>query len=328
VKKEIDCQFFEDQLDALLDGSLPDEGIGQLQLHALSCPDCAMLLRVHEHLALPSLEELEAAMPEELVASMWPKVEAGVRAQAKSGPLGVSVDVSAGTSGQIGGRRRSRRIETRETFAEETTGLRRIPWLVPILAAAAIVLLISTGFLFTELRRTKARGVELAEQIGEMERGFAGLNERTAAVERTAGLAGRNRWVRALSMDLGRRESVSIEWVRQRVGRLPPDTPLFTSSEVEALLGGVTSWGFPGFRSEVYDRTGTDGLSAQELLSVFDSLNLDPDNLRGHDFGASEKMRFIEKGEEHASGESEANDEGVGSGFPCHRLFGMCGIHD
>jgi len=250
VKKEIDCQLFEDQLDALLDGSLPDEGIGQLQLHALSCPDCAMLLRVQEHLALPSLEELEAAAPEELVASMWSTVEAEVREQAR----GVSARVSA-----------------------ETPGNRQFGWVIPTLAAASIVLLISTGFLFTELKRTKARGVELAEQIGELERGFVGLNERTAAVERTASLAGRNRWVRALSMDLSTQKSVSIEWIREMVDRLPPDTPLFTATEVEALLGGVTSWGFPGFRVQVFDRAGTDGLSARELLSVFDSLNLDPE---------------------------------------------------
>jgi len=273
VKKEIDCQVFEDQLDALLDGSLPDEGIGQLQLHALSCPDCAMLLRVHEHLALPSLEELEAAAPEELVASMWSTVEAEVGEQAR--------DVSAGVSSA-----KVSRVSIPARFARPSfwplgsagmPGVHRFPWLVPTLAAASIVLLISTSFLFSELKRTKARGVELAEQIGELERGFAGLNERTAAVERTAGLAGRNRWVRALSMDLGRQESVSLEWVRQRVGRLPPDTPLFTASEVEALLGGVTSWGFPAFRGEVHDRAGTDGLTAQELLAVFDSLNLPPE---------------------------------------------------
>jgi hypothetical protein len=217
-----------------------------------------MLLRVHEHLALPSLEELEAATPEELVASMWSTVEAEV------GPMVEGV-VKEGKKDGLGG------------GSAGTPGVHRFPWLVPTLAAASIVLLFSSGFLFSELKRTKARGMELAEQIGELERGFAGLNERTAAVERTAGLAGRNRWVRALSMDLGRRESVSIEWVRQRVGRLPPDTPLFTASEVEALLGGVTSWGFPAFRGEVYDRAGTDGLSAQELLAVFDSLNLPPE---------------------------------------------------
>ena len=277
MKKEIDCQVFEDQLDALLDGSLPDEGMGQLQLHALSCPDCAMLLRVHEHLALPSLEELEAAAPEELVASMWSTVEAEVGAQARDVSAGTSAGVSSGKVSRVSSPARFARPPFWPLGSAGTPGVHRFPWLVTTLAAASIVLLISTGFLFTELKRTKARGVELAGQIGELERGFAGLNERTAAVERTAGLAGRNRWVRALSMDLGRQESVSLEWVRQRVDRLPPDTPLFTASEVEALLGGVTSWGFPAFRGEVYDRAGTDGLTAQELLAVFDSLNLPPE---------------------------------------------------
>lgn len=121
MKKEIDCQVFEDQLDALLDGSLPDEGIGHLQLHALSCPDCAMLLRVHEHLALPSLEELEAATPEELVASMWSTVEAEV------GPMVEGV-VKEGKKEGLGG------------VSAGTPGVHRFPWLVPTLAAASIVL--------------------------------------------------------------------------------------------------------------------------------------------------------------------------------------------
>jgi len=262
VKKEIDCQIFEDQLDELLNGSLSDEGIGQLQHHALSCPDCAMLFRVKEHLTLPPLEELEAAVPEDLLASVWSGVQAGLKARPESAPGAGSreappnrpPDAPAGTPKASG-----------------------FPWLVPTLAAASVVLLFSTGFLFSELRQTDTRRVELAEQVGELEKGLAGLNERTAAVERTADLAGRNRWIRALSMSLGRQESVSIEEVRRMVNRLPPDRPLFTATEVEAFLGGLGSWGFPDFGVEVSDKAGPDGLSAQELLAVFDSLDLPPD---------------------------------------------------
>jgi hypothetical protein len=250
VKKEIDCQVFEDQLDALVGGILPEEGMGQLQAHALSCPDCAMLLRVQEHLALPSLEELEASVPDDLLASLWPRVQTEVGARR----MIVSPDVSA-----------------------ETSSTRRLPWLVPTLAAASVALLFSTGFLFSELRQTKERGIRLAEQIEELERGMVDLDARTDRVERTASLAGRKTWMRSFSMDLSTRESVSIAWVQEMVRRLPPDTPLLTASQVEALLGGGLSWGPSALRAEVSEKAGSDGLTALELLAVIDSLGLDPE---------------------------------------------------
>ena len=64
--KNPDCDVFQDQLDALQASALPEEGMEQLRLHAESCGDCAVLLRLHEHLVTPSLAELEAAVPDEL----------------------------------------------------------------------------------------------------------------------------------------------------------------------------------------------------------------------------------------------------------------------
>jgi hypothetical protein len=211
VKKDIDCQVFEDQLDALLANNLSDEGTRQIQLHALACPDCAMLVRVQEHLALPSLEELEAAVPEELLASMWPKVQAEVAPQ----PVDAPIDVP-----------------------EEPSGLRSFPWLVPTLAAASVALLFSTGFLFSELRQTKARGMQLAEQIGELETGLAELDPKTEWVERTAQLAGgeRNR-ARALNYVLAGQESITVEALMELLGKYPADLVLFEASQVENLLG-------------------------------------------------------------------------------------------
>jgi len=206
VKKEIDCQVFEDQLDALMEGSLPEEGTRQLKLHALSCSDCAMLLRVQEHLALPSLEESEAAVPEEFLASMWPGVQAEVAAQ--------RMDVSAGTSG-LGG----------------------LPWLIPTLAAASVMLLFSTGFLFSELRRTEASGIRLTQQVGELERGLAELDARTEWVERTASLAGsrRNR-ARALAFALSGQDSITVETLLELLGSYPADLVLLNASQVDAIL--------------------------------------------------------------------------------------------
>jgi len=204
VKKEIDCQIFGDQLDTLLDGSLSGEGTRQLQLHALSCPDCAMALRVQEHLALPSLEELEAAVPEELLASMWPKVRAEVAAQ--------RMDVSAGTS-----------------FPK------RFRWHVPTLAAASVTLLFFAGFLFSELKRSEARELQLAQQVGELDRSGDG---RTEWVERTAELAGggRNR-ARALDYVLSGQDYVTLDALLEILGRYPESIILFDAAQVEALSG-------------------------------------------------------------------------------------------
>ena len=77
MKKEIDCQVFEDQLDALARGTLPEEGARQLRTHAESCPACAAQMAVQKHLASPSLEELEAAVPEGMLASLWPRIQPG-----------------------------------------------------------------------------------------------------------------------------------------------------------------------------------------------------------------------------------------------------------
>ncbi len=76
MTKDIDCQFFEDQLDALSKGDLPADAVGLLRAHALDCPACGMMLRVKEHLLSPSLEELEEAVPVEHLDSMWPRLEA------------------------------------------------------------------------------------------------------------------------------------------------------------------------------------------------------------------------------------------------------------
>jgi hypothetical protein len=206
VKKETDCQFFEDQLDTLLDGSLSGEGTRQLRLHALSCPDCAMLLRVQEHLDLPPLEELEAAVPEELLASMWPKVQAEVADQRR--------DVSAVTS-----------------FPK------RLRWFVPTLAAASIALLFSASFLFSELKRSEARELQLAQQVGELERGLAEVDARTEWVERTASLAGsrRNR-ARALAFALSGQDSITVETLFELLGSYPADLVLLNASQVDAIM--------------------------------------------------------------------------------------------
>ena len=90
MKKDVDCQVFEDQLDALVRAELPAEGMRQLRVHAGMCADCAMALKVQEHLLGPSLEELEARVPEELLGTVWPGVRRDIDSRAGQGehPVG------------------------------------------------------------------------------------------------------------------------------------------------------------------------------------------------------------------------------------------------
>jgi hypothetical protein len=255
VKKEIDCQVFEDQLDALMEGRLSEEGVGQLRAHALSCAGCAMQLRVQEHLALPSLEELEGAVPEEMLASVWPTVEDAVR---EGGPGGIR-------------------------GASDAAGAFRIPahthsrWLVPTLAAASVALLFSTGFLFSELRNTEARESQLADRIGQLEDDLAGLNERTVAVERTAGLSARSGWARAINLSLGSPETVTIGWLKEMLGGMQPDAHVLSKSELDDLMGSRFSRGFGRLRVSIPGESIADGLNVAELLTLLEELNLDPD---------------------------------------------------
>jgi hypothetical protein len=255
VKKEIDCQVFEDQLDALMKGKLSEEGVGQLKSHALSCPDCAMQLRVQEHLALPSLEELEGAVPEELLASVWPTVEDAVRG---GGPGGIRGASDASGSSRI-------------------LAYLHSSWLVPTLAAASVVLLFSTGFLFSELRNTEARESQLAERIGQLEDDLAELNGRTVAVERTAGLASRRPWARAVNLSLGSQESVTVGWLQEMLGNMQPDAHVLSKSEWDDLMGSRFSRGFGRLRVSIPGESIADGLTVAELLTLLEELNLDPD---------------------------------------------------
>ena len=58
MSKDVDCQVFRDQLDALVQGALPEEGARQLRLHVADCPECAMQLKVQEHLVIGCIEYL------------------------------------------------------------------------------------------------------------------------------------------------------------------------------------------------------------------------------------------------------------------------------
>ena len=219
--KDVDCQVFEDQLDALLNRTLPEEGGRQLQLHASSCPDCAMLLRVQEHLKLPPLEELEAEVPEDLLASVWSGVESGIEERGGMAPARDSEKLPADISPDV---------------SAETPGTRRFGWFVPTLAAASVALLLSTGFLFSELRRSEGRERQLVQQVGDLDRWIAGQDGGSELVRRTAELAGgRTNRARALDFALSGQENITVETLLALLEKYPKTMVLFDASQIEGL---------------------------------------------------------------------------------------------
>jgi hypothetical protein len=243
VTSDPDCEVFQDQLDALQAGVLSEDGMEQLRLHADSCEDCSVLLTVHEHLVALPLGDLEAAVPDELVASVWPRVRA---------------DIATGESARL----------------RESRGWQGWSWLAPAMAAATLLLFIGSGLMYQEVRELRRRETSLVQQVAEQERWLAELDQRTSAdpVARTAGLAGRPTWERALA----RRKSVSVAELAGMLGSLPTSTTIFDASELEALYGNLPYWLAMVVRDAAAEvRTG-DGLQAGELAQLVEGLGVDP----------------------------------------------------
>jgi hypothetical protein len=249
VTKPIDCQVFEDQLDALVNGDLPADGMEQLRLHSEACPDCAMQLRVHEHLAEPSLEELEARVPSSLVASLWPRVEGTLEARPRTArPT----------------------IKTSSRWRSLLSA-----WQVPAMAAAILLLLIGSGFLFAQLRTVQARERVLAEQILDQREWLAELELRTSLdpVSRTASLTGRTNWIRALS----REERITVRELREMLRSLPGNPTLLSATEVRALQRRAGFWTPMPWGEALREFDGEAGVRAQDLLAVMETMDLHPE---------------------------------------------------
>ncbi len=244
MKRNIDCHIFQDQLEDLQRGGLAEEVAAQLRAHAGSCPDCAMLLQLMERLAVPTREDIEVAVPDAYVTSMWDRVQFAVAAE--------------------------------DNALDSRIGSRRAPrWLVPTLAAASLSLLLATGLLLGELRRMRDREQVLVQQIAEHERWLTELDRRTRSdlVARTAGLVGSQAWERLLS----RWERVSIGDLEALLARLPARATVLSAAEWEALQGTLPlAFGSVWSRATEAVEAG-DGVQAAELLDVLVALDLEPD---------------------------------------------------
>jgi len=242
VKQKVDCDVFQEQLDALLESRLPDAGMEQLRLHAAACSGCAMQLRVHEHLTVPSLSELESQVPDELAGSVVTRVQAQISThQGSSQP-------------------------TRSTWR----GWNRF---VPTLAAATLLLFVGSGLLFLQVRQLREQEAVLVRQVTEQGRRLAQLDARTTMdpVARAASLAGRSLWERALE----RRSSVTVSELERMLQGAPASTTIFSATESENLSETLPRWMAGLVRDALSSIRTDDGIQVGELLHVVQALDID-----------------------------------------------------
>lgn len=269
MNKPLDCQVFADQLDALVRGELPEEGMRQLRIHAEGCPECGLQLKVQEHLVEPelgSLESLEARVPEEMVAGMWEAVREDLssrRVAAEDGPAGEPA--AAGREMPVARTGRSR---------DHLPFRARRNWLVPALAAAAVALLLSTGFLSWQTVQLRTRATALAQQVEDQRHWMARLEaDGSDPVARTAALAGRSPWSRALA----RQEEITLGTLTDLLARAPGNRVILTRSQMDAILRSRVPLTPPVLRQALARIRGTDDVTADELLRALDGLGASPD---------------------------------------------------
>lgn len=253
MNDRVDCLVFGDQLDALVTGTLPAPAVDHLRAHAAVCAECEALFRVHEHLAQPSLAELEARVPGGLLEELPDRVMDAIRTEAAPAGQGGRVGPGPGRGSGVVGR----------------IGLRLVPWL----AAASLALLASTAFLAREVGQLRGREQVLAMELEARRAQVQGLQAsldpaRPAAASRRPG-------TRPGLFPL--RETVTVEVLVEFLGGLPPARVVLSEAEVQALLRRPGELGGPALRSLVARLPLEGGITAGDLVAALTGPGIRPE---------------------------------------------------
>lgn len=243
MKQKSDCEVFQDRLDALRTGGPEEDARGRLEGHAEECPDCAVLLRLHDHLALPPQEELEADVPDELVSSLRSRLAAELAPRR-------AIKVPVGWKGR--GR----------------------DWRTVAAVAAGVLLLAGIAALYAEVRNLQGRERALVEQLAEQQRRLAALEvgPSVTTIARTAGLASSSGWERMLA----RKRRVSVAELSDLLSRVPSNTTIYSRSEFEALMADAPVWLTTSWRARLAEIETEDGIQREELLRLMEDRAIDP----------------------------------------------------
>lgn len=235
------CDQFQDELDKIFEGEASETDTLRVKRHAESCPDCAMILKIQDNLGTAPLNELEAAVPDDLVDGMWPRVEREI---------------------------------TRDDRRRAAESPRRPLWhWVTAAQAAAIVLLAVAGTIqFSELRQVRVRELALAEQVAVQRDQLAALEWRTEQVfSRPPEFAG-GEW----RQRFGRSDRFTVGEMARFLEKLPPDTQVLNARETRGMMAMLPRLVTGAGTEELAGIHAGDGLQAGEALRVIAALNLDP----------------------------------------------------
>jgi len=232
VKDAVDCRWFEEQLDAGIARDLTDEAVARLWDHAAACPPCRALLGLRTHVPGPSLAELEGRVPDAWVDEMEPSV---------------------------------RRALAQPTAPEGHPRSLK----VPLLAAALVALLLSTGISRRELSRSRERANALAVQLLDQQRRLVQLeNPSATSMSRVPRFSPRESWLRTIED----RPAVTVEELREWLAQLPDDFTLLGPQRTREL--GGARW-VPAPWREAFEALPDDaGATAADLRNVLDRIGL------------------------------------------------------
>ena len=244
MTKMDDCTRFQEGLAA--GSKLDPTEREQLRRHADSCTDCAAVRRLHEELEDALSNELAAQVPDEMVADMWPRVQAAREAAARPSRRG-HVSVRAGRDWLTG------------------LGALVLGRGAPLMAAAMVVLLLATGWLAGERARLKVRERDLLQRAERAEsRASADVHTIGASPPR----ATRASWT-------ARIDDLTASRARSRLAQLAPDTLLLDAPGAWRLLDDLLP--ASGFARRALPKGVdlSDGLQAGEALAVVDRVLAD-----------------------------------------------------
>ncbi len=236
---KIGCENMQEMLDRLAKGELTDDEWRAIHEHAASCPDCAMLLKIHEHCRESGGKELEAAVPDEMVQGMWPNVAARIKGNAAPS--------------------RPRLPRWRRAI-------------VPGLAAALFILAFVCGLLVGEVQELRQREGFLISELAASSEMLEHYRQGSAA-PRPHGLLPEIGW----RYILPEQDDFSVEELVSLLERVPPQTSVLSSGNALAFYGRVIPLrGVAGCtrREQVNMK---DGLQAGEAVLLAKCLRLDPD---------------------------------------------------
>ena len=267
MKEEFTCDDTQEMLDRLAAGTLGEAELGALHTHVRGCPDCSMLLRIHEHCTELTAEDLEAAVPEEMADGMLQSVRKRIVGR-KAKPARAA-DTPAGS------------------YRPRLDRWRR--GIVPGLAAAVFVLAFACGYLVSELRQAYRQEERLTAELTASRQALEQYRPRRGGPIHAlqTGYSPTLGWRHALPDKV----SYSIEELLALLEQLPPNSSILPATGDLTFLERAIPLHGLGYCKRRVEIDMRDGLQAEEAIALAGCLRLDP----GARITREELMNFIQR---------------------------------